>query len=42
MMKITSPTKIKNKDLVGIGNKFYRKQDISNAIENYEISKKRK
>lgn len=38
--KINSPTKIKNKDLVGIGNKFYRKQDFSNAIENYEISKK--
>ena len=39
--KIETPTQLENKDLIGLGNNYYKKQDISNAIENYETNKKR-
>ena len=39
--KIETPTQLENKDLIGLGNSYYKKQDISDAIDNYETNKKR-
>ena len=39
--KIETPTQLENRHLIRLGNSFYKKEDISNAIQHYETNKKR-